>query len=98
MALNAKTDKPTKLSELTKGFMKDYIAYNGNDDDKAWYIALVSNNLITKKNNFTGKEYETIDIKIVRKEFCVRFFPNLIKKDKTTKKSYLDELKEDFAK
>lgn len=80
--LNAKTDKPNNRSEITKGFMLDYVKIHGNEEDKAWFKALINENKITRESKLpNGKAYETIKIKVVREAFCERFFPNLLKKD-----------------
>lgn len=95
--LNPKTDKPEKLIQITKGYMKGYILYQANtEENKAWFKAMVKNPDFQKsvKNNLTGKETIDIDIKKVRKEFCKKFFPQLVEKE--PKKTFIDSIDDEF--
>lgn len=89
--LNAKTDTPTTKTQITKGFMLDYVKINGSEEDKAWFKALVNENKVEKDSKLpNGKAYETIDIKAVRNAFCDRFFPQLNQKKKAN--SFFDDV------
>lgn len=90
-----KENPPTQLPHLTKDAMLSYVKNYGTNEDIDWYIDLCEKNLITKKNNLTNENITTPDIRVLRKEFAKRFFPNLLEEKKTTTKaqSYMDRVR-----
>lgn len=97
--LNPVSDKPASARDLTKDYIMGYIKAHGSAEDKAWYLALVKNTPKVKKtNNLTKQEYETDDMKTIRKAVMERFFPHLIKKTKEENKmSYEEQLAKEFG-
>ena len=87
--LNPLTDTPQKITDLTKKFMLDYVKAKGTKADKEFFKSLYKKYRIEKPSKL--KDGETVvgieSISEMRKEFAVRFFPQLVK----TNKSY-DEL------
>ncbi len=91
--LNPATDIPSTLTEITQDFMLGYMKLNATEEEKTWFKGLCNSNVKKKPNNLTGKEVNTVDIKVVRREFALKYFPNLIKpKKKGT--SFLDLVNE----
>lgn len=88
--LNPLTDAPSKMNDLTKDFMLQYIKTKGTEADKKWYKGICAENKIERENTLpttNGKKVSTYDFPVIRKAFAERFFPNLIKTN-----SYEDEL------
>ena len=82
--------KPTKITQITKDYMRDYILSQANtDENKAWYLELCKSKSIDKKSKTKG-DYKDIDVAEVRKAFVDKFFPELKKNKK--EKTYLEEL------
>ena len=90
--LNPLTDTPENRTQLTKSFMYLYVKEKGKPADKKWFKELCGNPEYQKpfKSNLTGEEIIDIDVKKVRDEFCKKFFPNLNRKKKEDKKSFLE--------
>ncbi len=80
--LNPATDTPSTLTEITQDFMLGYIKAKATEEEKQWFKKLCNDNIKKKKNNLTGQEVDTVDIKVVRHEFALKYFPNLIKTKK----------------
>lgn len=93
--LNALTDTPSSLSDLTLDYMYDYVKAKGTKADKVWFAKTVEGLWGKKYNNLAKAEIEGItDIPALRKEFADRFFPNLLdRKKKKDGESYLDKVK-----
>ena len=92
--LNPLTDVPKDKNDVTKPFMLAYMkSEKATAEDRAWFKGIVSNPANQKqyKNQLNGEEYTDIDIPVVRKAFCERFFPNILAKKKD-KKSFIDEI------
>lgn len=91
--LDPMTQTPESKTQITKAFMEAYIDKRGTYEDAVWFCELIEKNPATKTNYITKKEYEDIDIPVVRKEFCKRFFPDLEGgKGKKKKLSYNDRV------
>lgn len=94
-----KLNPPEKKTELTKDNMLKFIKDYGSEEDKKWFVELMTNNKQKKKNNLTGKVVDGYDLPKIREAFAQKFFPEISKKaksarKKTTKKaSFEDELK-----
>lgn len=91
--LNPLTDTPINKTQITKPFMLAYIkSEKATADDRTWFKKIVADPEYQKeyKNQLNGEVYNDIDIPKVRKEFCQRFFPNLLEKKKTI--SFIDEV------
>lgn len=93
--LNAQRgDKPEKITQITKDYMRDYIIYQANtDENKSWFLKACQENTIQKMSKARG-EYTDIDVSAVRKLFVNRFFADLNKKKKTT--TYLEDIEKMF--
>lgn len=81
-----KLNPPTKKSDLNKDSMLKFIKENGTGEDKEWFVTLMNNNKIKKKNNFTGEVGDGYDLPKVREEFAKRFFPEISSKAKNANK------------
>ena len=57
--------------------MLAYVRAKGTEEDKAWFKELVHNCTIEKVNKLNDKNGQGFDIKKMRDEFVLRFFPNL---------------------
>jgi hypothetical protein len=93
-------DAPTSARDLTKPFLAEWFKAHGTEEDKIWYVSLVANTPKVKKtNNLTKEEYETDDMKTIRKAVIDKYFPHLKKekKKKEEKKPYEDELRSAFG-
>lgn len=74
--------RPTKKSQITRNFMRDYIRYKAKGkDDKQWFYNLVEAN---------QKDDGTFDYPAIRTEFCKKYFPELL----AEKKSFLTEIRD----
>ena len=93
--LNAQRgDKPEKITQITKDYMRDYILFQANtDENKSWFLKACQENTVKKMNKARG-EYTDIDVSAVRKLFVKRFFPNLGKKETTT--TFLEDVENLF--
>ena len=91
--LNPLTDTPNSLTPITKDFMLGYIRAKATEEEKEWFKKLFNSNIVKKKNNLTGKETDTVDIKAVRREFAKKYFPHLLKAEKKGT-SFLDLVNE----
>ena len=80
--LNPLTDTPSTLTQVTQGFMLEYIKAKGSDEEKQWFKKLCNANIIKKKNGLTGEEVDALDTKVVRREFVAKYFPHLVKQKK----------------
>lgn len=92
--LNPATDAPTSRNDLSLDYMLGYVALNGSDEDKKWYIKLVEKNTEMKDcalPKAQGKKVSTTKQAVVREAFCERFFPQFCNKNE--KLSYLDKVK-----
>ena len=101
---------PTKLTELNKDSMLDYVIGLADDKEAAWYIDLLDANIVKKTYNFDtnggkhkkGEEYEGYDIHKIRREFAKRYFPDIVekksKKPTTTHDTKLEELRKKLGK
>lgn len=79
--------KPKTLGDLNKNWMYRYIEKNGTEADREFYKKLVKDNIVkTEKGN------DSLDIKVVRKEFAARFFPELLERKTVKKKQTYFEL------
>ena len=91
-------DAPTSARDLTKPFLAEWFKAHGTEEDKIWYVSLVANTPKVKKtNNLTKEEYETDDMKTLRKAVIDKYFPHLKKEKKKAnepKKTYEEELRE----
>ena len=91
--LNALTDTPSALSDLTLGFMLDYVKAKGTQADKEWYKKTVNELWGTKYNNLAKANIEGVtNIPELRRQFASKFFPNLLNKKRKSGKSYLDKV------
>lgn len=92
--LDPMTETPTVKTEITKPFMLAYIkSSKATEEDRKWFKSIVSNPNYHKEyvNKLNGQTYTDIDIPVVRKLFCERFFPSLtVRKNKN--KSFIDEV------
>lgn len=94
--LNPLTDTPTSKTDITKPFMLAYMkSEKATDEDRAWFKTVVGNPQNHKEytNKLNGEKYMDINIPIVRKMFCERFYPNLTvakKKSKSFIESIMD--------
>lgn len=92
-------DKPSKKSEISKQYMKEYIKYQANTPENiAWFIELCKKNNTVKKKSKDKGEYYDIDVSAVRDKFVEKFiddFPALKKESETT---YVDSLDDFFNK
>ena len=87
--LDAKTQDPQYMYQLTQNYMLDYVQARGTKKDQIWYYKLV---LGSKKPVKRGeKEFEVLDIQAVRKAFASKFFPDL-GKARPKKVSYFDKI------
>lgn len=83
---------PTKLSELTKVNMLDFIEKK-SQEEKKWFYELMKSSTLKKINNLTGKEMDAYDIPKVRRAFAGKYFPALVeKKQKKDSQSFEDRL------
>lgn len=91
-------EAPTSARDLTKPFLAEWFKAHGTEEDKIWYVSLVANTPKVKKtNNLTKEEYETDDMKTIRKAVIDKYFPHLKKEKKKAnepKKTYEEELRE----
>ena len=91
-------DAPTSARDLTKPFLAEWFKAHGTEEDKIWYVSLVANTPKVKKtNNLTKEEYETDDMKTIRKAVIDKYFPHLKKEKKKAnepKKTCEEELRE----
>ena len=89
--LNPLTDTPTSKTQITKPFMLAYIkSEKATEEDRKWFKELCIKNQQEKLNQLTNETYMDINIPVVRKAFCDRFYPNLNgKKEKAT---FFDEI------
>ena len=94
--LNPITDTPKSLADVTLKFMYDYISVNGAKKDKEWFCERVSSYWGKKYNNLAKREIEGVtNIPALRREFALRFFPQLVDRKQTpNKKTYLDMVKD----
>lgn len=97
---NLREEAPTKLSELTKQNMLEYMKDKGYED-RIWFVNLMEKNEKKKTNNLPGYEGEVIqgyDMPKIRKAFADKYFPELTKKKEKKKpdnfKTELAKLKE----
>lgn len=93
-------DAPTSARDLTKPFLAEWFKAHGTEEDKIWYVSLVSNTPKKQKtNNLTGETYMDDDMKTIRKAVIDKYFPHLKKekKKKEEKKPYEDELRSAFG-
>ena len=94
---NLKKEAPTKLSELTKQNMLDYMKDKGYEE-RIWFVNLMEENGKEKQNNLPGYEGDVIqgyDMPEIRKAFAKKYFPELIKKKEKKK---VDTFKAELAK
>jgi transposase-like protein len=75
--LNPLTDTPANKTQITKDFMLAYVRAKGTQKDKAWFKELAHNCVIEKVNKLNNKKGQGFDMKKMRDEFVLRFFPNL---------------------
>ena len=69
---------PTKKTELTKESMLKYMKDESvSKKDKKWFVDLMNNNKVKKKNNLTGEIVETYDLAKIREEFAIKYFPSI---------------------
>ena len=100
-------DTPKTLSDVTLDYMKEYVTEKGNKEIKVWYYKLYQNNMKDFPNHLKGTRGhenapDTIrraDVKPIRRAFCEKFFPGLLKKNKPTpkKRDPLGDLKDSFG-
>lgn len=93
-------DAPTSARDLTKTYLQEWFKAHGTEEDKIWYVSLVSNTPKKQKtNNLTGETYMDDDMKTIRKAVIDKYFPHLKKekKKKEEKKPYEDELRSAFG-
>ena len=95
--LQSVEDIPQSLTQLTHDWMVDYVVAQGNPEDAAALLAFEEANQKQWSSNLkdeNGKEYPPVmktDIKAMRKWFCEKYFPALLKnKSKKTKESNLE--------
>lgn len=92
--LNPLTDTPASKTDITKPFMLAFMkSEKATKEDKEWFKKIVSNSENQKEyiNRLTNQPYMDIDIPKVRKEFCERFYPQLVAK-KNKNKSFIDSI------
>lgn len=100
--LNKVDDIPESKTQLTQKWMMDYLKEKASNEDKQYFISFLENadNKVKRTNNLTNTEYETIDIKKFREEFCKKYFSKLNEKNtkkkenKQEKKTLAEELRE----
>lgn len=85
---------PETKKDLTQEFMMNYVIEKGIAD-LDWFIDLMQKNAIEKISNLTQEKIKGYNNKVVREEFCKRYFPELIKK--TKKKTCMEQLLEKRA-
>jgi hypothetical protein len=64
---------PQRYADITKAFVIAYIRDNGSDEDKAWYIELISkpeNQMPRATKNGTKQD---LKMKNIRRAFCEKF-------------------------
>ena len=83
--LDPRTQKPENKTEVTKAFMEKYMELVATPEEVDWFCELIEKpeNRKMYKSSLTQKEYEDIDIPKVRKAFCDKFYPYLLKKKET---------------
>jgi hypothetical protein len=91
-----KLNPPVKKTELTKDNMLKFIKKYGTEEDKKWFVELMTSNKVKKTNNLTGAVVEGYDLPKVREAFAVKFFPTISSKSKneskkSSKKSTFEE-------
>ncbi len=94
-------EAPTSARDLTKPFLTEWFKAHGTEEDKIWYVSLVANTPKVKKtNNLTKEEYETDDMKTIRKAVIDKYFPHLKKEKKKKdepKLSYEEQLRKELG-
>ena len=85
---------PETKKDLTQDFMMNYVIEKGIAD-LDWFIDLMQKNAIEKISNLTQEKIQGYNNKVVREDFCKRYFPDLIKK--TKKKTCMEQLLEKRA-
>ena len=97
--LNPVFDKPESARDLTKDYLMGWFKAHGDAEAKAWFVALVANTPKVKKiNNLTKEEYETDDMKTIRKAVIDKYFPHLKKAKKGEEKlSYEEQIKKELG-
>ncbi|MBR0353575.1 MAG: hypothetical protein IJH53_10280 [Oscillospiraceae bacterium] len=93
--LNPLTDKPKSLADVTLMYMHDFIDKKGSLEDAEWFMDRLDAYWGMKYNNLAKKEIEGVtDIPALRREFALRFFPQLVDRKRTpNKQSYRDMVK-----
>lgn len=65
--------KITTKGDLDRNYITAYVVKNGSDDDKIWLAELFRENAIKRTNNVRGGEYVSVNLKVIREAFCLRF-------------------------
>ena len=91
--LDARTEKPTCLSDIDKYYVVEYTKLNGTPEQRAKIKEVIKKNTVERISQLTKKPYKDVKMKEVRKAFCKEFFKSLVKeKGKITFDDLLDEL------
>ena len=88
---------PEAKSQLTFNWMVAYVSEKGTEKQREQILKVIEEHQVeraTKFKNRKNKNYESTDMKILRKEFCDMFFPSLNEKSNVSSKSQLDRARE----
>lgn len=86
--LDPRTDKPDRKSDIDKYFIVEYTKLHGTPEQRKTMKDFIAKHTVTRVSQLTHKEYQDIELKIVRDKFCEIFFPQLM--GKKGKKSFFD--------
>ena len=73
---------PATKGEISRKFMVEYIKEHGSVEDKNWFVKTCRSNVVIRDNNLRKAvkdddtketKYTSINLKIVREDFCCRF-------------------------
>lgn len=65
---------PATKGEISRKFMVEYIKEHGSVEDKNWFVNTCRSNVVIRDNNVRKEtQYTSINLKIVREDFCRRF-------------------------
>ncbi len=91
--LDAKTEKPSCLSDIDKYYVVEYTKLNGTPEQRAKMKQVIQDNTVERVSQLTKKPYKDVKMKEVRKEFCKMFFKSLVQeKGKITFEDLVDSL------
>ena len=94
---NLRENPPKKKADLTKESMLLYMQDNSiSNEEKKWFVELMTSNKKNKVNNITHKIVEGYDLVKIREEFARKYFPDLYTTQKKNykAKTFEDRLKE----